>query len=250
MTAAARDLPAPERAVRVSWRADLAGDARRLAVLTLVGAPLGMLVVGVLGRLAMSLLALLNPDAAGLTSNDGLTIGQFTLAGSLQLIGAGAQFGLIGVFLYAALRGLIVGPPWFRLLSISLGPAVVVVAMVVEPEGVDFTVIRPLWLTIALFTALPAIFVAVLHLGAERFLPRRKDLSRPVVVLGLLLWLPLFPLALALLAGWAALRAVRRTAPGRRVLEHPATGWTSRGALTVVFVGAVVNLVGDVAALA
>ncbi|MGH3334864.1 MAG: hypothetical protein ACRDOZ_03520 [Nocardioides sp.] len=43
----------------------------------------GALAVGVLGRLAMLLLAQLNPLATGVTSDDGFEIGQFTLSGSL-----------------------------------------------------------------------------------------------------------------------------------------------------------------------
>ena len=47
-----------------------------------------------------------------------------------------------------------IGPRWFQVLSISLGPAVVVGALLVHPEGVDFTLLRPRWLAIALFVAI------------------------------------------------------------------------------------------------
>ncbi|HEX5862302.1 MAG TPA: hypothetical protein VFY58_10690, partial [Nocardioides sp.] len=130
----------------VGLRADLARAAQVLAKVTLVGLLSGLVAVGLLARLVMGLLAFLNPDAAGVTSDDGFTIGQFTLSGSLQLAASGLQFGLLGVFFYLALRGLMVGPDWFRLLSISVGPAVVIGAIVVHIEGVDFRVLDPAWL--------------------------------------------------------------------------------------------------------
>ena len=91
-------------------RADLGAAAGVLAKVTLVGAFSGVIAVGVLGRVAMLLLAYLNPVATGVTSDDGFVMGQFTVSGSLQLAASGLQFGVIGVFFYLALRGLMVGP--------------------------------------------------------------------------------------------------------------------------------------------
>src|SRR5262245_45478307 len=60
--------------------------ARRMGALTAVGALLGLVVGGIGGRLAMMLLARLNPEATGVTSDDGFTIGQFTLSDTLNLL--------------------------------------------------------------------------------------------------------------------------------------------------------------------
>lgn len=62
----------------MSWRGAAELALRRLAAITVAGAVLGVLVGGVGGRLAMVLLAALNPRATGVTSDDGFTIGQFT----------------------------------------------------------------------------------------------------------------------------------------------------------------------------
>ena len=62
----------------VGWRASAEQAVRRLAVITAVGALRGLLVGGVGGvggRLAMMLLARLNPEGIGVTSDDGFRIG-------------------------------------------------------------------------------------------------------------------------------------------------------------------------------
>jgi hypothetical protein len=120
-------------------RDDLVAGARTLGTITAVGVVCGWLVVGVLSRLAMLLLAVLNPAATGVTSDDGFVMGQFTLSGSLNLLLlVGTGFGVLGAGLYAVLRGLRVGPEWFRLLSVSVGGGVVVGSQVVHADGVDF----------------------------------------------------------------------------------------------------------------
>jgi hypothetical protein len=231
-------------------RADLGAAADVLARVTLVGALSGVIAVGVLGRVAMFLLAYLNPLASGVRSDDGFEIGQFTLSGSLQLAAAGLQIGVTGVFFYLVVRGLMVGPGWFRLLSISLGPAVVVGAMVVHTDGVDFNVLEPVWLAALLFIGVPAAYCALLHVLAVRALRSERPLPRLLLVLGLLPWIPLLPLTLLLLAGFLALRALSGRPAGRALLARTWPGWVLRGALAALVLVSVVDLVNDVEALA
>ncbi|GAA1475632.1 hypothetical protein GCM10009623_00780 [Nocardioides aestuarii] len=188
---------------------------RRALRVTLTVVPVGLvtgwLSVGVLGRLAMMLLARLNPAATGVTSDDGFEMGTFTLAGTANLMfAAGTFLGLLSAVLYLLLRPLMTGPGWFRLLSVSLGAGVVVASQVVHPDGVDFTLLRPLWLAVGLFVLIPTLHVAVVSAVSERLLsddPRR--------------WREL--------PGWL--------------------GWPARGALAVLFVLALIDLVRDVAVL-
>ena len=226
-----------------------ADPARTLATVTLVGAAVGAFVVGVLGRLAMMALAGLNPAATGVRSDDGFPIGEFTASGSLQLVLAGMQFGILGAFAYVSARGLMVGPPWFRLLSISLGPGLVVGAIVVHTDGVDFTLLDPPALAALLFVAIPTLFVALLHVCSERALGSRATLPLPLLVLGLLPWVVLVPLTLLLAGGFAGLRALRRTRTGRSFLASPWPAWAVRGVLAALAVGAVVDLVRDISTL-
>jgi hypothetical protein len=233
----------------LDWRAAARQSARRLATITVVGAVAGVFVVGVLSRLAMMLLAVLNPGATGVTSDDGFTMGQFTLSGSAQLALAGLQFGVTGAFCYVVVRGLLVGPAWFRLVSVSLGPAVVIGAIVVHTDGVDFPLLEPSWLAVALFVAVPWAYVALLHVFAERALRRGGYSSTPALVLGLAPWVLLLPLGLILVGGWLALRALRRTGPGHRLLTSPWPAWVLRVGLAALFVMALLDLRSDLMVL-
>lgn len=142
--------------------------ALRLAAVPLVGAGLGALVGGVLGRLVMYGLSLLNPQASGRLSDDGFVMGRFTLAGSLSLLLVGAFLGVVGGVVYVLVRGLLFGPGWFRVVCVGLGAGVPVGNQVIHVEGVDFTVLQPAGLSVALFLALPALYGVLLTLVVER----------------------------------------------------------------------------------
>lgn len=236
---------------REGWAATGARTLRELAAATAAGALLGLLVGGVGGRAAMLVLARLNPDATGLTSDDGFVMGQMTTA-TLSLLALATVIGALGGGIYYLLRGFMVGPRWFQVLSISLGPAVVVGSMLVHVEGVDFTVLRPAWLGIAMFVAIPAVYAAVLTLLAERWLaPGSRFRSAPLwlALLPLLLWGPAAPVLGIVLALLVAAEALRRTSPGRTLLAHPAWPWVVRGGLAVLFVVALADLVRDTTSL-
>lgn len=237
-----------EGAVSRPWRASAEDAVRRLAAVTVAGAVLGVLVGGLGGRLAMGLLAVLNPDATGATSDDGFTIGRFTLGGTAQLLGSTWQLGLVGAFLYAILRGLVMGPRWFRVASMSVGSGLVVGALIVHTDGVDFTLLGPVWLTVGLFVAIPVVYAAALTLLVEHWLdpdgwPARVRLR--TVMATLLLWLPVLPLLPVLAALWLGSEWYRRQ-PDPPGLAGPLLSWAARGVLAVLFLVAVADLVSDV----
>ncbi|MFC5727856.1 MULTISPECIES: hypothetical protein [Nocardioides] len=237
-----------EGAVSRPWRASAEDAVRRLAAVTVAGAVLGVLVGGIGGRLAMSLLAALNPDTAGVTSDDGFTIGQFTLGGTAQLLGATWQLGLVGAFFYAILRGLAVGPKWFRVVSMSVGAGVVAGSLIVHTDGVDFTLLGPVWLTVGLFVAIPVVYAAALTLLAEHWLDSDGWSARArlrTVMATLLLWLPVLPLLPVLAGIWLGAEWYRRQ-PHLPGLSGPLLSWGARGMLAVLFLVAVADLVSDV----
>ena len=92
------------------------------------------------------------------------------------------------------------------MLSLAGGFGVVSAAFLVHRDGVDFTLLGPLWLTVGLFVALPALYgggMLLLGEGAANVEdPTRGWWWRPA----LLAWLPLAPGRLVLAAGWAAHR--------------------------------------------
>lgn len=129
------------------------------------GAVIGLL-VGAWGRVFMFVLADLNPDNHGTDTDDGFPMGTFTLDGTLNLLVVAVVFGMFGGLLFLAVRGLRVGPTWFRRVTIVLGPSLVVGSMLVHTDGVDFTVLEPLWLAVAMTLMMPVLFsIGIVWLG-------------------------------------------------------------------------------------
>ena len=76
---------------------------------------------------------------------------------------------LVGGGAYFLLRGLRIGPRWFEIVSMS-GPAGVVIgSMLIHTDGIDFILPKPAYLPIAMFVALPAVFVVFLTVRVERW---------------------------------------------------------------------------------
>jgi hypothetical protein len=188
----------------------------RLAVGTAVGTVAGLLIGGVAGRFAMFLLRLTSDSSlSGVRTDDDFRIGSFTTETIFLVV--------VAIVLGAALGGGYVGarrwlPSGHRPLVAAVALGAVGGAMIIEPGGVDFTLLDPLWLAVTLFVALPAAFGAALAWGVERLMPW-VSARHPHVAILLLALLPaaLFPPAAALLIvgtlGWVALR--RWPAAGR-----------------------------------
>ena len=61
---------------------------------------------------------------------------------TLDLLVTTTLIGVVGGGIYYVLRGLLVGPRLFRILSVSVGPAVVVGSRLVHVEGVICRLVR------------------------------------------------------------------------------------------------------------
>src|SRR5688500_2198501 len=114
----------------------------------------------------MMLLARLNPEVSGITSDDGFTIGQFTLSDTAGLLVLATFIGVFGAGVYVVVRPLMIGPRWFQVLSVAGGAGVVAGAVIVHTDGVDFRLLDPAWLAIALFVAIPGTYAGLLTLAA------------------------------------------------------------------------------------
>ena len=240
-------MAASEIGSQPTWAASGARAVRRLSAVTAAGGLLGLLVGGVGGRLAMMVLAQLNPDVTGRESDDGFTMGQFTDA-TFNLLIIATLIGVVGGAIYFVLRGLMVGPRWFQILSISVGPAVVVGSQIVTTDGIDFT-LDPALLAIAMFVLIPGLYAALLTVLAERWLADDGPFARAplwLAVVPLLLWSPIAPVLGLLVLGLVAFEAVRRSDRGAAVLAQPVLAQMARAALVLVFALALVDLVGDV----
>lgn len=226
-----------------------------LRVLVVAGVSVGLMVAGGGSRLAMFVLRLTSPDnVRGVTSDDGFSIGQTTLSGTYSLLGLGAGVGIIGAAAYQWVRPWLLGQRWFRLLTVALGSGAVVGSMLVHADGVDFTLLKPTWLAVALFVALPAVFAVAVGLAVERvervdsFTRRRPFVWLLPVVLIAAVPPSLFIVAIAglILAAWVA---IRDDPALRRFITARTTGLVVRGVWLGVAVLGLLSLLGDIADL-
>lgn len=226
-----------------TWGTDAVTAARTLAVASWVGAVVGLMAGGVGGRLFMGLLARLNREDHGVITSDGFPMGEVTLSGTLGLFLVGAALGVLGAGIYVGLRGLTLGPLWFRRLCVAVGGTVMVGAAMVHEDGPDFTLLEPTWAAIALTLTVPLVFLVVMPPLVDRVVaaPPRG----PWVWIGLAPWaFPLFIVTPTLVAGWWVARLVGRRPEAARVGV-----WVARGALVAIFVGGAVTLGSEIAAI-
>lgn len=141
----------------------------KLRVLIVAGFATGVVIAGIGSRLAMLVLRLTSPDRAiGLESDDGFRIGQFTLAGTYNLLALGAAVGFIGAVAYRAVAPWLLGKNWVRRLTTAAGAGVVVGSLIIHADGLDFNLLKPTWLAIVFFVGLPAFFGAVIGTVVDR----------------------------------------------------------------------------------
>ncbi len=138
-------------------------------MIIVAGITVGVVVAGLGSRLAMFVLRLTSSRSArGRISDDGFVIGRVTLGGTYNLLALGAVVGVIGACAYRLVAARLIGPLWFRRVTVALACAVVVGSMLVHDEGIDFHVLTPQWLAIGLFIALPAAFGWAIGAAVDR----------------------------------------------------------------------------------
>ena len=231
------------------WQQGLLASARRVSVGVVGGLVTGALIGGIGGRLAMFVLRLTSdPSLHGVKTDDGFTIGRFS-GETLFLILATAALGVIGGLLYLVVR------PWlperWRAALTGLFGAIVGGALFIDPHGVDFTVLDPLPLAIAMFIALPAIYGVAMSLLVERLLRSNPGAGGSWGWLLGLLPLVAFgaagPLGVGLLlllfAGWWIVRSVPDAAS---IWRSTTVVWIGRVVLLAITARSLVTLVADV----
>lgn len=210
---------------------------------------------GIGSRLAMRLLFLTSDGVRGLTSDDGFPIGQFSPAATFNLLVATTAIGVIGAFVYLAVRPSLLGPRWLRVTGCALAAGAVVGSMLVHTTGVDFTLLGPTWLAIALFVAIPALFAALAAPSIEWALRDEGWFQTAPAGIALLpLVVFLFPPLLVLVAIPAVTvaaghRRLQRSERWSAVVHGPAVQWVVRAAWVAVGIVGIVGLARDTAAL-
>lgn len=233
----------------------------RAAVLEALGATLlpaliaaaiaGCLIAGVGGRLAMFVLRVTSGDhVVGLESDDGFIIGRVSVATLALVVGLTVVSAALVGPLFALVRGWLPARWRSPLLALYLG--LVGGALLVHREGVDFVVLSPRALAVALFVAIPAAFGAALEplrgLG-ERWtakVPRRLLIGVPVIasVVGLA-----GPPGLALVAAGWLIVLLGHGARAGEVLRSRAVALAGGAFLLITGAIAAVDLSADARAL-
>jgi hypothetical protein len=161
--------------------------------------------------------------------------------------------GVIGALAYVAVAPWLIGPGWFRRLTVGLTAGAMVGSMVIVPGGIDFTFLEPTWLAVAFFVGLPVGSGILLTLAVDLVARPQSWTGR-----GRSAWL--LPLVLLVLVPPAALVLVPVVAivavllPLRRLLLQPLLGsrigtFAVRGAFLVIPVLSFMALGEDLAEL-
>ena len=220
-----------------TWKDQLSATTRPVAAAASAGLLAGVGIGGIGGRLAMFVLRLTSdPSLRGLKTDDDFTIGVFS-GETAFLMFATAFLGVLGGLVYLVVRSWLPvgGRPWLY----GGLTAIVGGALVIRPNGIDFTLLEPLSLAVAMFIALPAAYGVVTSLLTERFLAAGSRFERWGVWLGgipaLVPLAALGPVGLALLILIAAVVLLGRAAPQiGSVWTTPTITWIGRTTLVAI----------------
>lgn len=226
--------------------------------LMVVGAVAGLvtalLVIGPGGRLAMRLLAATSPEAQGRITEAQEVVGVISLRGTLTLLIFGGLIGgpAVGMFyvlFHRVRRGPLGGALFGLLLLVALGTRL----DPLRPDNVDFRIVGPGWLAVAVFAllaVLTGLFVAVAAARLSRYLPLPGRSAFVYVPVLALLCLPTFafiaPTGPVVLLGALVFVLASRYAvgvpPERRILVLRAAAAVLTVALLPGFVTAVADI--------
>lgn len=232
----------------LSWDLDASVGTRFRSVVTrgagsLFGAIVaGVLVIGLGGRLMMRVMAATSPATAqGAITDMDAVVGQVTVAGSVGFVAfVGVGAGLIGWLLRLVLRRWLPDQSmWAGLVGAGIGAGLLARgSSLLEPDSIDFVILSPAWLAVALILALIVTFGMVLgvltDLLAERW-PEPTNVAQGLWLLPLVTVVVVPPLALGL-----AVVAYVRARIGS-VQKLPGMGRTDRFAPAATALAAVVG---------
>jgi hypothetical protein len=227
----------------------------KMRVLIVGGIPAGVVIVGMGSRVAMFILRITSPSSVrGVESDDGFTIGSVTLGGTYNLLHLGAVVGLIGACAYVLVAPWLIGPVWFRRFTTGVASAVVAGSMLVHADGIDFNLLKPKWLAIGLFVALPGLFGALIGASVDRVARPNSWTTRGprrwLIPLLAVVFFPgtafVLPFALAVVTFWSFARDVQAV---QRVRNIRAYSFAVRGLWLFIAVLGLLALINDIDAL-
>ena len=255
-----RDLPVvAARGPQMRTAGASALDAlRTLACVVSAGFVSGILVVGLGGRLVMRILAATSgDDAQNRVTDAGEAVGEISVSGSLSfLIFTGILVPLAVAVLFVPLRRFVPTRSWIA--GVAYGVILLGLFGVddpLSPDNIDFIILSPLWLAVALVSATALLFGTTFVALVARLDATLPSLPRPFSALSWRHWTTYASLLLVLnpvLALPAALyvsgRAVSRGRVGAWLETPPVrrTGQVMVAVLTAVALFMVVRAAADI----
>lgn len=199
------------------------------------GLAAGFLVGGLGGRLAMFILRLTSDAGViGIQSDDDFTIGRIS-TDSIFLIAATTLIGTLLAFAYLLVRRWL--PESRRPLQAALFFGLVGGAAVIKPDGVDFTLLSPLWLAVVLFVALPATYGWLMARIVEGLIARpgrlRKARVAGIIGFAVVGFFGLMTVVIAVV-GMVLVLIGRRWPAVAAAVTHPVPTWIVRFVLMVI----------------
>lgn len=232
------------------WRRDAVIVATYLGAAVLGGIAGGFLIGGIGSRVAMFVLRVTTGDSVvGLISDDGFEIGRLSTS-TFFLVLFGTALGAAVGLLYLLSRPWI--PPPLRTPSFGLLGGLVGGSGIVHADGIDFTVLEPVWLAVVMFVALPAAGAAAIAEAVERLIVRRSTAVRPqpwFLFLPLLGLAALGPLGLALVVALPLGIALNQKVPLVSIWTSQIVMWIGRALLVVWGVWAAIALAKDLSGI-
>lgn len=147
--------------------------AREIAIGGLAGILGGILVVGIGGRLFMRVAALIDPEAIGRTTSSGAIVGRITLDGSMAFVlFEGLGFGVLAGIVWVVVSPWLPGSGPARFGSAALAATLLGGILIVQADEIDFLIVRPTALVVALLLVLIAAMGAAVA-GIDRWLRGR-----------------------------------------------------------------------------
>ena len=204
---------------RPQWWRVFVPSIRLVSATIIIGAVGGAIIGGLGGRVAMRILFLTSDDAVkGVTSDDGFEIGRFTLSNTVGLVIITMFIGVVAALLYLVAHPFVARWGRARVPAMAVFYGVVGGAMLVHTDGVDFRLLEPAALAIALFVAISAGFGAVVaHLVGLAAADGAWPQTRPWWALGPpMLFLLVPPFLVVALVGFAVHYAATTTEPTTR----------------------------------
>jgi hypothetical protein len=221
---------------------------RRVGLATSVAILCGVVVGGIGGRIAMFVLRVTSSSAViGIESDDGFEIGRISFSTLILLVITGIV-GAAGGPIYLLLRQWV--PDRWRVWATAVLAGVIGGTGLLNPGGVDFTLLGPLWLAVLLFILIPVGYGAALSVFVEEALARESERAVPwwafLPNLALLLFAPAaLMLAAVVLSGWA----LGHVGPVGRWWRSPVVVWLGRALLVVALIRFGLALGDDVRAI-